>query len=755
MSQNRHLQLVKVAIPIPSPKTYTYSLSTGMSKGIQPGVRVIVPFGTRHYLGLVLGKTDHLPAKAKIKEVLEVLDQRPLLPPDLISLGTWISHYYMAPIGEVFRVMFPPPLFSRRLLHNHTKKSSWPTLKRQMITKTVPNMVDSLTPRQSQILSLISSMDLPVTVASVVRKTHSSSTIVNNLRQAGALQIENLEIYRSPWENSAYYPTEVRKHRLTDGQKQAVEKINRALKKPGFQSLLIHGITGSGKTEIYLNAIDLTLKKNLSALVLVPEISLAPQASYQFRSWFGEQVAILHSSLSNGQRFDEWRRVQTGRARVVIGTRSAGFAPLKQLGIIIVDEEHDSSYKQEETPRYNARDVALKRGSDEKALVILGSATPLIETYHQSLKQKTHRYQVLRSRVGQRRLPSVQIVDMRVEFRKHGREKLCSDLLKTLIQSRLENREQVLVLRNRRGYANTLLCRSCGHTKSCQNCSVSLTYHQNSECLSCHYCGYSCSLPNHCLQCKKKYLHYLGMGTEQVQEELQSLYPQAQIDRLDRDSTRRKGNLQSILQNFRSQKTDILVGTQMIAKGHDFPGVTLVGVLTADQGLRLPDFRSAERTFQLLTQVSGRAGRGDKPGEVVIQTYYPNHYSLKYACLQNYEAFYKHEVQFRKRFRYPPFTAIANILVHSQKEEESRSFALELTKSLIKIRNEISKSSRLRILGPAPAVLYKLKGNYRFQVILKTTHRQELHQVLRLLIKNFPPLYRKKFTVDIDPVNLL
>ncbi len=755
MSKNRHPQLLEVAVPIPSPQTFTYALSRSTSAAVQPGVRVLVPFGHGTHLGLVLGPAGRPPAKALVKEVLEVLDPQPLLPPGLMALGKWLSRYYMAPVGEVFRVMFPPSVFSRRAARTQRKESLWPTRKRQMITATSPVEVTSLTPRQSQVLSQISAMELPVAVTEAVRHTRSSPALVQRLLGTGALTIEDVELYRSPWKGTEYNPAGVKKHPLTRDQERVVGEITEALEAPGFQSLLVHGVTGSGKTEIYLHAIETTLKKGLSALVLVPEISLTPQVSSQFRAWFGEQVAMLHSSLSDGQRFDEWRRVQSGSARVVIGTRSAVFAPLNQLGVIIVDEEHDSSYKQDETPRYNGRDVALKRGMDEGVLVILGSATPQLETYHQALKGETNRYQALHSRVGKHALPTVHIVDMRVEFQKHGREKLCSDLMSTAIQSRLQDRQQVLVLLNRRGYASALLCRSCGYTEACQNCSVSLTYHQEWQRLTCHYCGYSRSLPQRCPQCRKEYMHYLGVGTEQVEEQLQALYPQARIDRLDRDSTRRKGSLQAVLQRFHSRETDILVGTQMIAKGHDFPGVTLVGVLAADQGLRLADFRAAERTFQLLTQVAGRAGRGDHPGEVVLQTYYPNHYSLKYACLQDYEGFYKREIRFRQRFRYPPFTAIANLLIRGPREDESRSVAKALAGSLVEIRNKVSDTRRLKVLGPAPAVFPRLKGRYRFQVVLKTTSRQELHRVVGLVLQNLPSRYRKRVLVDIDPVNLL
>ena len=755
MAKKDQLQLVKVAVPIPSHQAFIYAVSEDHLSSVRAGVRVLVPLGPRTHVGLVLGEASPLPGHTKIRKVLQVLDASPLLSPHLIELGNWLSRYYMVPVGEAFRVMFPPAIFSRRAGQKASREGLWPTRKRRMITHTFAGEERELSPRQRQVLDEISAMRLPVALTDAVQQTRSSAQLLQRLSAQGVLRVDEVELYRSPWRDAPGGPPEFRKHQLTTGQRRIFQLIKKELETTEFRSLLIHGITGSGKTEIYLNSIEATLEMGRSALVLVPEIGLTPQISNQFKSWFSDRVAILHSSLSDGERFDEWRRIRAGKARVVIGTRSAVFAPLQNLGAIIVDEEQDSSYKQEETPRYNARDVALKRAQQEGALVILGSATPQLETYHHARQGGRMRYESLRSRVGKRALPTVHIVDMRVEFQKHGGEKLCSDPLADGIRKRLEKQQQILMLLNRRGYASALLCRACGHTESCHNCSVTLTYHRDRSRLTCHYCGYSRSLPRRCPDCNKQYLHYLGMGTEQVEEKLQALFPQARIDRLDRDSTRRKGSLQSILQSFHSGETDILVGTQMVAKGHDFPGVTLVGVLAADQGLRLADFRAAERTFQLLTQVAGRAGRGDHPGEVVIQTYFPNHYSLKYACMQDYERFYEREIRFRRRFRYPPFTALANLVIRGPRENQTKTIAADLARSLVEIRNTLSDARRLRVLGPAPAALFRLKGEYRFQVLLKTTSRKELNQVVVEALEKLPSRHRKRVIIDIDPVNLL
>jgi primosomal protein N' (replication factor Y) len=581
-------------------------------------------------------------------------------------------------------------------------------------------------------------------------------SVLQTLVSKGIIRMEAVESYRSPWSQSEASP-EVQKHDLNSDQRRIFEKIEQHLSMSKFHSMLIHGVTGSGKTEIYLNAIASTLAQGRSALVLVPEIGLTPQISRYFRAWFGEEVAILHSALSEGERFDQWRRIREGCSRVVVGTRSAIFAPLADLGIIIVDEEHDGSYKQEELPRYHARDVALKRGEIEQALVILGSATPQLETFYHSVHDGAPEYETLSSRILERPLPTVHVVDMREEFQKQGKAVVLSQHLQEAIVERLDRKEQILILLNRRGYASALLCRSCGSTEICENCSLSLTYHQDSNRLLCHYCGYLKSVPKRCGTCGKEYIHFLGHGTQKVQEILESLFPKAAIARLDRDTVQRKGSFQRILGAFGSGQTDILIGTQMIAKGHDFPRVTLVGVLTAEQALRMADFRAAERTFQLLTQVAGRAGRGEHPGEVIIQTYYPNHYSLKYARSQNYRLFFEEEIRFRRNFRYPPFTALANLMVQGRPQTKARQAAEQVAGLLLEQRTRLSAQQRMRVLGPAQAPLEKLKGDYRFQILIKSTNRKELHEVLESAMEELGQKRTtgRKHSIDIDPINLL
>jgi primosomal protein N' (replication factor Y) len=516
-------------------------------------------------------------------------------------------------------------------------------------------------------------------------------------------------------------------------------------------------VTGSGKTEVYLNGISAALESGRSALMLVPEIGLTPQTARYFREWFGEDAAILHSGLSNGERFDQWRRIRDGRARVVVGTRSAIFAPLANLGLIVIDEEHDASYKQEELPRYHARDTALKRAQLEKAVVVLGSATPQLETFFLATEGGRHRYEPLRSRVLERPLPTVRIVDMRAEFAHFGRGAIISQLLQDAVRERLRRKEQTLILLNRRGYSPLLICRSCGQVESCENCSISLTFHQESNRLSCHYCGYTRQVPARCRECGKEYIYFVGEGTERVEEVLGGLFPEAAVARMDRDTTHRKGSLARILSEFAAGRVDILVGTQMIAKGHDFPRVTLVGVLAADRALRLADFRAAERTFQLLTQVAGRSGRGERPGEVIIQTYYPEHYCLRHACAQDYDGFFGQELKFRRSFRYPPLTALANLFISSRDADEARKLSEELARLLNRYRDAYSSEERMRILGPAAAALERLKKDYRRQILIKTTHRGELHRVLEAAVTELRKQGHdpKAVAIDVDPLNLL
>jgi primosomal protein N' (replication factor Y) len=540
---------------------------------------------------------------------------------------------------------------------------------------------------------------------------------------------------------------------LTPAQRAVLDELTNYLEAAQFQTVLLHGVTGSGKTEIYLRLIARCLEIGRAPLMLVPEIALTPSAQAQFLGRFGSQVALLHSALTENERHEAWWRIRRGEAKVVLGTRSAIFAPLANLGVVIVDEEHDTSYKQEETPRYHGRDVAVVRARLAGALAVLGSATPSLESYWNAREGKYH-LATLPERVEGRKLADVEIVDMRQEFRETHTQVPVSRRLQHEIETQLANRQQTMILLNRRGYSWFLLCRSCGETQRCVNCSISLTYHRREHRLICHYCGYSAPVPARCPACGSEYLYYVGEGTEKVEKKFAEMFPAARVARLDRDVARRAGQFRSILEDFRKGKIDVLVGTQLIAKGHDFPGVTLVGVVSADIGLGLPDFRSAERTFQLLTQAAGRAGRGDVPGRVLVQTFYPDHYAIRLAAEQNYEAFFQKEMRFRRMMHYPPGTALANVIAQGTKLEQAAEVAKQVGDFLIPLEQH---TEGLKVLGPTPAPLAKVEGRFRIQFLIKSTSRARLNSILRQLADHCEQqgIPQRSVMIDMDPVNIM
>jgi primosomal protein N' (replication factor Y) (superfamily II helicase) len=743
---------VDVAVPFPILQLFTYAVPDELRERACPGVRAIVPFGRRQVTGLVIRTNRE--ARPEAKSLGAILDREPLLSCKLLDLGLWLSSYYLAPPGEAYRIMLPPGLLSRSVLADSFNR--WPVRKQKAVVSVEPGPGGAeLTPRQRELLEQLQATSLPLLMADAARQGLSLS-MVTTLQKKGLLRIGETEIERSPWSSTHVQEGDVSKHSLSPDQLRVFQRLQQGVAKGVFQSILLHGVTGSGKTEVYLNAIDAALAQGKSALLLVPEIGLTPQVARYFQRWFGEEAAIMHSGLSDGERFDQWRRIREGDAKVVIGTRSALFAPLRNLSLIIVDEEHDSSYKQEETPRYHARDTAIKRAQIEDAVVVLGSATPQLETYYLASKRGQYGYEPLAQRIQDRPLPTVRVVDMRTEFQTRGRASIISSVLEMAIADRLAGREQVLILLNRRGYSPLLMCRSCGSTETCESCSISLTYHQDINRLTCHYCGFQRKVPENCRSCGKQYIQFIGEGTERIEEILKELFPNARIGRLDRDTVARRGSIAGILGDFGAGKTELLVGTQMIAKGHDFPGVTLVGVLAAEQSLRLDDFRAAERTFQLLTQVAGRAGRGDRPGEVIIQTYFPNHYSVKYACAQDYAKFFQEEIKFRFRFRYPPYTALANLLFFGKDRERTERLAHDFSRILTEERNVLSDEKRMRFLGPAPAPRERLRGEYRFQLLIKTTNRAELHRVLNTAFDRLGGQAGiRGVSIDVDPISLL
>ena len=537
---------------------------------------------------------------------------------------------------------------------------------------------------------------------------------------------------------------------LNPHQLVAYQQIEEAIRSAAFRTFLLEGVTGSGKTEVYLKSIDACLAFGRSALLLVPEIALTPAVAGQFFHRFGDRVAILHSAFLDAERAEQWRRIRAGLATVVVGTRSGVFAPVRNLGLVVIDEEHDQSYKQQESPRYNGRDVAIVRAREAGAVVVLGSATPSLETRYNAERGKYTRVQ-LPERIERRPMPDVEVIDMRQEFLETRKQATFSRRLVESVTERLERGEQTMLLLNRRGFSSFVACRACGERLQCVNCAVTLTYHRRDRRMLCHYCDYAEKVPSVCPKCGSEYLHFIGTGSEKVEEELHRDFPTARIARMDRDTVSGKRHFETILHGFREGDFDILVGTQMIAKGHDIPNVTLVGVVSADVGLGLPDFRAAERTFQLLTQAAGRAGRGDLPGIVLIQTINPEHYAVRFASEQNYEGFYQKEIQFRKLMRYPPFSALANVLVRSQKQEDALAMSAELGRKLDPAPEGI------KVLGPAEAPVPKLKSEFRYQLLLKAADRKRLNETLREL-RHFAQEQKWNQTalvIDVDPLTLL
>ena len=741
-----------VAVPLPLHETFTYKIPARLNAQVCAGCRVAVPFGSRKLVGVVTALLDVPRVTGPLKEVEELLDVEPVLPASLLALGRWVSEYYAAPPGEVVRAMLP--------LHDEfalRERARLRPLGSQRLAELEPQEERSESEEaEYQILHLLKN-GKSRTVGGLARRVQEGKRVLARLRRNGWLEIAR-EIKRRQRRSEAAPPSLFEGDWVSNGalvltreQERALEEIERLQSAGRFATVLLHGVTGSGKTEVYSHAIQRCLEQGRTALLLVPEIALTPAVAEQFVARFGHRVAVLHSGLSARERSAEWWRLRRGEACVAVGTRSAVFAPVENLGLVIVDEEQDGSYKQGETPRYHGRDTAVVRAKFEGAVAILGSATPALETsYH----ARSGRYQLLAmtSRVANRSLAAVTLVDMRVEFEETRKAELFSRALAKGIEEALASGGQVLLLRNRRGYANFLLCRKCGAAVQCADCSIALAFHRGRGRLLCHYCGYARGVPSNCEKCGSEHLYYVGEGSEKVEEVVRRTFPAARVARLDRDTAAGRGQAERILRRFVRGELDILVGTQMIAKGHDFQGVSLVGVLSADSILGLPDFRAAERTFQLLTQVAGRAGRGELPGRVLVQTYYPDHYAIRFGAAQDYERFYGQEMRFRRLLRYPPFTALANVVVRQRKLDAAIRTARQLQEFF-----QHRSVPNLRVLGPAPAPIARLKKDYRFQFLLKSPDRSALQQLLRAMAdyarqKQIAP---GAVLVDVDPLSLL
>jgi primosomal protein N' (replication factor Y) len=810
-----------VALPVPLDTVFTYRIAGegGRATPVR-GARVLVPFRNLRLAGVVTALHDRAP-KVAAKNILSVLDDEPALDEGLMRLGEWISQYYLAPLGEVFRTMLPlgaevkqarayritsigqealhssahagsslrsrrtpaeqmteyavldylngraeggeaareaslrgTTKASRRLLEGMVRKK-WIAREdtaaardvrpqrrfaqlREVAGKLNANqktLIDTLAAAGGRLpVEMLSGLELPKsTLAGLVRRK-----LVEIVEEAAPFSLSGMTLRPEDFS-------------LSTEQRAVLKHIDAAVASKKFSVSLIHGVTGSGKTAVYLAALQAVLAAGRSAILLVPEIGLTPAAAARLQATFGEQAAILHSGLTAGERAGQWHRIRRGEARIVVGTRSAVFAPVENLALIVVDEEQDPSYKQEETPRYHGRDVAIVRAQQAGAAVVLGSATPALETYYNAQRSK-YALLELRERVEQRPLPEVEVVDMREEFRATGEDQLFSRKLVEEIRERLERGEQAMILLNRRGYSAVVLCRACGETVECQNCAIALTHHKGRNRLLCHYCGYQQAVPEACPKCGSEYVQFLGTGSEKLEERIQGAFPRARVGRLDRDTVRGRGDFERMLNALDAGELDLLVGTQMIAKGHDIHGVTLVGVVGADFALGFPDFRAAERTFQLLTQVAGRAGRGTMPGRVVLQTYHPEHYAIQFAARHDYAGFYEKELRYRKWMHYPPFTAVANVLIRSEKLEEALGYAGAIGRWF-----EKRKAPGLRVLGPSAAPLSRLKRDYRYHFVLKAESRERLNATLRALQKRLAEqkIAPRNVVVDVDALSLL
>jgi len=603
---------------------------------------------------------------------------------------------------------------------------------------------------QTKIVETLLKTDGEIVFTDLIETTDTSASSINTLAKRGVLEIFVQEIRRDPLENATL--PDLLNLTLTDEQTTVLSEINFALQTQKYKAFLLHGVTGSGKTEIYIRAMKEVLAKGKSALMLVPEIALTPVFSRRLRAVFGNEVAILHSNLSTGERFDEWRRLRAGTARIAIGTRSAVFAPLQNIGLIIVDEEHDGSYRQHESPFYHGRDVAIVRANFAKAVVVLGSATPALESFHNAQNGK-YDYLTLPNRIGNRPLATAELVDMREVFKVDGKNAIFSPQLIEAIEETHSRGEQSIILLNRRGFSSFVLCRACGETIRCNNCDITLTFHKREAKLICHYCNHRERVPHKCPLCESKFLYFVGEGTEQIEDILRRKFSNLKIARIDRDTTSRRKSFEEVLMSFSRGEIDMLVGTQMLAKGHDFPNVTLVGVISVDAGLALPDFRSAEKTFQLLTQVAGRAGRGRLQGRVLIQTFHPEHYALRHANTQSYEDFYAEEIRFRKNLNYPPFVALASILI----KHSNYNYAFDNAQILRDCLQKSNVEKSCIVLGPAPAPLARLKGEHRLQILVKAGNRTKLRETLDFALSEAQEKFcdLRVVNVEIDPVNLL
>jgi len=737
--------LCEVAVALPLFQTLTYRLPASLRDTARLGCQVLAPVGRRQVTGYILGPARQIP-DAAIRDLLAVVDPLPRFGPELVPLWRWVADYYQYPLGEALSHLIPGNARS-----SGPKRERWVAV---MPRGPEDSSARRLGPRAQEILDFLREAGEPLALRELRRNFPTCLAVLKRLARQGLVAWEERLTFADPFRDQPLAPVEPG-FTLVPEQVKAVEAVVEGITGGTFAPFLLHGVTASGKTEVYLNAAQEALFQGRQVLVLVPEIALTHPVAQEFRRRFGERVALLHSGLTESQRLDQWRQLAAGAKDVAVGARSAVFAPLPRLGFIVVDEEHDPAYKHEGGLRYQARDVALYRGKLAGAAVVLASATPAVATFFRARKGH-YRYLQLSERVTPQTLPEIQLINLKQQRGGTGLN-IISPPLAAAVSETLARGEQALLFLNRRGYATVLFCLFCGHIFQCEQCSVALTQHHSRQLLVCHYCGYEMNLPGHCPTCQSTAIKRHGVGTERVESEVRRLWPKARVARLDRDTAPTSGHALEVLEDFGAGRLDILVGTQMITKGHHFPGVTLVGVIAADQSLFFPEYHAGERTFQLLAQVAGRAGRGGAPGQVLIQTYQPEHYVFQTVREQNYEEFYERELASRREVGYPPFTRLAMVRVSGPQEETVSRQATKLADTLRRsLRRQPDLAARLRVLGPAPAGLARLKGRFRWQILLKSYGRPPLVAALNHLRQawSLAPKSRIDLTLDIDPAQL-
>ena len=750
-----HRVVARVTLDVAVRREFDYLVPEELEPSVHEGTRVKVPFGPREVMGVVTAVLDESP-HGNLREIIKTVGGQALVTPPILRLVRWIADYYCCAPEIAMKAVLPDAV--------RKEEEGW---RERLYVRALPQHGEppKLTKRQEDLWTIVEEWrELPL--QELVRLAGTTSATIRKLEDKGLVSIAPQISERDPYAKEHILPTQPLElnaqqatalESIVDSMERLAKRDDDEAKPVGDNVFLLHGVTGSGKTEVYLQAIAYALGQGKGAIVLVPEISLTPQTVERFKARFSQGpqqtlVAVLHSHLSAGERHDEWHKIRQGRARIVIGARSAVFAPVEPLGLVIVDEEHEHSYKQEEAPRYNARDLAVVRGQQEGAAVVLGSATPCMESYH-NVQRKKYGLLSLTERVDNIQMPIVRVIDMRSAARKEKSVGIFSPQLREAILQRLEKNEQVMLFLNRRGWSSSLQCPECGFVAECPNCSVSLTYHRAAQQLMCHICGHIETAPKKCpeTKCGNVAIRFSGLGTEKVEAALEKGFPSARVKRMDSDTLKRKEDYRRILGDFRTGKIDILVGTQMIAKGLHFPNVTLVGIIHADLSLHIPDFRAGERTFQLLTQVAGRAGRGEVEGEVYVQSFTPFHPAIQYARRHDYVGFYEQEIEFRQQLNYPPVGRVALLTLRGRSEDRVKFVADHLRREMDTVAKDLGE---VVVAGPAPAPLLRAENFYRYQIMLRTSRMPQLSRKLSALRETFQIPEDLRLVIDIDPMSL-